>query len=539
MKNTLFTITPIGGVGEIGSNHTLLRHAGGDIYIDCGLLFPYEDFFDIDYLIPDFSEIDGNRLQAMVITHGHEDHIGALTHFLELFPNTPVYAGPFTQKLIMRKCSEKGIKPRFVEYQESDILDFGEVQIHPIHVTHSIPETYGLFILDSTKHWGAFWVSDFKVDFHPTDEAPFNIEKLKSLASSCQKTAFFIDSTNALVKGKTPSETELLPGLDSIISGDQQRIFMTLFSSNVHRMGRLIQMAKKHGRRVVLMGRSVENYVRAGIEAGILNLTEADFLLPAQAKNAEGRLLVIVSGCQGDFLSALRRLSDGEDGTFKLQNGDRVVFSSKVIPGNEKKISRLINGVVEAGADVVTAYDALIHASGHPGQEDLQILASHVRPDVWFPIHGESFFLRRHCDWAREKLGLSSAMIMNGHTVGFFPDGSWKVAAGPASEPVIIHGKGIPIERTQISQRRKLATQGSVFVSLDRIRGQCIVTALGLPLSARDCLPQVRKLILEKVKDDLHHRAEDYASDQIRIMVRQFYQQALGYKPVTDVHLLN
>ncbi len=540
MNRASLSLMPAGGVGEIGSNHTLLRSPSHDVIVDCGLLFPYEDFFDINYLVPDFGFIDPARLRAIVITHGHEDHIGALPHLLALFPDVPVHASPFTQALIRRRCEEAGLSPRLVTFRAGDSIDFGEFSIHPVHVTHSIPETFGLFVRDQERQWGLFYASDFKYDLNPGHEAPFDVAGLQSLASTVQKTAFFIDSTNALVPGKTPSEQELHDDLEGVIASGSERLFITLFSSNVHRMGRIFTLAQRHGRKIVLMGRSVEHYARAGAETGILPFTVDDFFQPIQVKGQTGRMLIVVSGCQGDYMSALRRLAAGEDGTFKLAPGDKVVFSSKVIPGNDKKIARIINQIVEAGAEVVTAHDRLIHASGHPAQEDLVALASELRPNVWFPIHGESFFLHRHHALMRERFPtMEGAVIMNWHEVLFHPGGTWRIKEHPEREPVLIHGRGLPIERTQISQRRKMACQGSIFVSIDRVRGNCHVSSLGLPLSTKDCMARVRGLILEKVREDLGSRAPEYAADQVKILVRQYFQQSLGYKPVTEVHILS
>ncbi len=538
--NPAFSLMPVGGVGEIGSNHTLVRAGDTDIVIDCGILFPHEDSFDINYLIPDFASLDPARLKAVVITHGHEDHIGALAHLLALHPELPVYATAFTRLLIQRKCEERKIQPRFVPYRESDVLDFGDVIIHPVHVTHSIPETHGLYIHTPGREWGAFYVSDFKYDLAPRREAPFDVAKLQRLMPTCARNAFFIDSTNALVPGRTPSESELETDLDGLIAGPADRLFITLFASNVHRLGLLMELAGKHDRRVVVMGRSIDNYARAGIESGHIKFDANALLKPDQTDRGQGRLLVLVSGCQGDFLGALRRLSSQEDAIFKLSAGDVVAFSSKVIPGNEKNISRILNKITETGAEIVTAHDRHIHASGHPAQDDLRALIGATRPDAYFPIHGETFFLRRHADLVRREFpAIETTMILNGHEVCFFSDGRHKTITHPASEPQLIHGRDIMIERSQVSQRRKMATQGAVFVSLDRVRGLCHVSTQGLPLACQGGLPKLRSLILDKVRDGLDHRGPDYAADQIRIMVRQFYQHDLGYKPVTEVHLLS
>lgn len=540
MSKLSFSLMPIGGVGEIGSNMTLVRFPDGEILIDCGLLFPYENFFDINYLIPDLSFIDQSKLSAIIITHGHEDHIGALTHLIAKLPKLPIYASPFTQDLIRKKCEEKKLTPNFVTYKSSDVLRFESLEIHPIEVTHSIPETFGLFLRDSQREWGGLYISDFKFDLSPLHEKPFDIKKVQKLASECKKVAYFIDSTNALVPGKTVSENDLLPDLEKVIARDEKRIFITLFASNVHRIAAICKFAKKHKRKIVLMGRSIEHYLRTGLEHGYLpDITADELWNPQQVKNETGSMLIIVSGCQGDYMSALRRLSFGEDATFKLNSQDLVVFSSKIIPGNEKQIGRIINKITESGAEVITAYDAHIHASGHPARGDLKEMLSYFEPHAYFPIHGESFFLKRHVEWIKDNYpNIQTDMIMNWSEVQLLTD-RWKITSHPVSEPLLIHGKGIEIEKTQISQRRKMATLGTVFISLDRVRGEMQLSTLGLPVAAQDLLPKLQSIIIDKVRADWRTRQMEYAKDQIRIATRQFFNHELGYKPVTEVHLLN
>ncbi len=534
-----FSLLPLGGVGEIGSNMNLLRFGEHQLVIDCGLLFPYEDFFDINYLIPDFSVIDPGRLAGLVITHGHEDHIGAVWHFLQQFPSCPVYASRFTIALLRRKLGEHHLTPQFIEYDASSELKFPGLSIHPIHMTHSIPETFGLLIGDAHFDWCAFYASDFKFDLAPSFEAPFAVERLKKLAGRYRRKGFFIDSTNVLLDVKTPSEDSLHADLDALIAGSHTRIFLTLFASNVHRLNRICGIAKQHGRRVVAMGRSIEGYVRAGLECGLMDSLGPDELLTGvQGRELSSRLLVLVSGCQGDFQSALRRLAAGEDASFKLRPDDLVVFSSKVIPGNEKKVGRIVNAITELGCEVVTAYDADIHASGHPGKKDIAALLSHLTPDVYFPIHGESFFLRRHADWMRAAYpSVDTRVIHNWDEVTFADKVS--VRAHEVREPHLIHGNGQVIERSQISQRRKLATQGVVFISVDRKRNILEISTQGLPLAMAGEEAALAEFLTHKLSSDLGKRDIIYAKDQLRIAARQFYQARLGYRPIAEVHLLN
>ena len=541
MSSPLFSLTPIGGVGEIGSNFTLISTATSDVIIDCGLLFPYEDFFDINYLIPDFNFLDPKRIEAIVITHGHEDHIGALIHFMARFPEVPIYAGRFTQELIKKKSTERNLKPKFETYTESSVLELSGLEFHPIHVTHSIPETFGLFIKDKMATWGALYISDFKFDLNPMFEKPFNIEKVIKLTKSVQRSAYFLDSTNALLNIKTDSERDLLPDLEHLVSREDRRLFITLFASNIYRLNSICLMALKHKRKIVVLGRSVEYYIKAAIAAGYFEgITEEDILDGSQVDPKSDRLLVIVSGCQGDFLSALRRLSYGEDSTFKLVPGDKVIFSSKVIPGNEKKISRIMNKITEAGAEVISAYDYRIHASGHPGLKDLQMILDQIQPDVYFPIHGESFFLKRHQDWIKKSYPkVKAELFYNGHSVALHADKTYKIRESKVVEPELIHGKDLVIERTQISQRRKLACNGVVFLSVELKKRKLVITTQGLPLMIDAHQEKLEKNILNRLSGDLAGRNEEYLKDQLRILVRQFYQALLGYKPVTQVHLIS
>jgi ribonuclease J len=259
---------PIGGVQEIGSNMTLIRTEGEDIVIDCGMLFPYEECFDINYLIPDFSELNPERMRSIIITHGHEDHIGALAHLLKDFPGTTVYASKFTIVLIQKKLEEFNLKMTYKIYDPRSELSFGDITIFPVHVNHSIPETSGLVIRTNDLKWGALYISDFKVDVTSQHEAPIDFKRIKDLLSVCQKTIFLLDSTNILADGKTTSEGELLFDLQSLLDRQEARIFITLFASNVHRMNAISKMAMAAGRKIVIMGRSLKTYMEAAFETG-------------------------------------------------------------------------------------------------------------------------------------------------------------------------------------------------------------------------------------------------------------------------------
>jgi len=532
-----FSIMPLGGVEEIGSNMTLIKTSNEDILIDCGILFPYEDFFDIRYLIPDFSILDPSRLTSIIITHGHEDHIGAIAHLISDFPHIKIYATKFAHNLISKKLAEKKLTCQYHLYHSKEELRFNEITVTPVFVNHSIPETHGLIIIHEELNWAQLYISDFKVDLTATHEEPIDLDFIRSKLSPYKNTAYFLDSTNVLNDGKTTSENELTKDLKSILARDEQRVFMTLFSSNVSRLNTITKLAVESGRKIVLMGRSLFTYMEAAFETGHLELDPSKFLLADQGKLVESKILVLLSGCQGDFLSALRRFSFGEDSNFKPQPEDLVIFSSKVIPGNEKKISRIYNKITEFGAEIITASDALIHASGHPGKKDLELLITAFKPDYYFPIHGESYMLRKHKEFIEERFPeIETQVIYNYHEVHFREEGI-KVEVHPPLEPVLIHGRGTPIEKTQISQRRKMATQGAVFISYLKKSNTIQISTVGLPLSAQNLLPQLEHRLLKLINETLYHRQEEYFIDQVKISTRQFYNNILGYKPVTEVHL--
>ncbi len=528
---------PLGGVEEIGSNMTLIRTQSEDIIIDCGMLFPYEECFDINYLVPDFSTLDGSRIKNIIITHGHEDHIGGLGQLLQQFPHITVYVTNFTLHLIQKKLQEFPVTLKYQLYNTTDDLIFDEVDISPVHVNHSIPETSGMIVRSKDRTWGALYISDFKVDLTSKHEAPMDFPRIKQKLGECKYTAFFMDSTNVIYDGKTTSELELKDDLEALLNRPENRIYLTLFASNVHRMNTIAHMAKASGRKIVLMGRSIKTYMEAGFETGHATLSPDEFSDPSQVKGEKGKMLIFLSGCQGDFLSALRRFSFGEDSTFKPGPGDLIVFSSKVIPGNEKKIYRIYNKLTEFGAEIVTASDHLIHASGHPGKEDLSLLLKEFKPDYYFPIHGESYMLKKHREWIDATYPEINTAVFYNYQEIIFGDDMIKIHKHEHKEPRLIHGKHLEIEKTQISQRRKMATQGAVFISYHKTSGLLQISNVGLPLIAEEWKENLTKKLLQQIRNDLHTREETYFKDQLKISTRQFYNNFLGYKPVTEVHL--
>ncbi|MBC7713831.1 MAG: ribonuclease J [Rhizobacter sp.] len=542
MSKPLIKVRPVGGVGQIGSNMTLIQGDNDTILIDAGILFPYEDFFDIDYLIPDMSQIP--EPSHLVITHGHEDHIGAVLHVVKKFPKIKVLASPFTAGLIRKKLDFAHHQHQIVEYRHFDQLGFKDFTIDPIHVNHSIPETVGLLIKDTKEQIGIFFISDFKIDFKTIYERPFDFDKLIKHTKDLKRKILLCDSTNITSSTKeTPSEQDLIPVLDGIFEEAKNRIFITCFSSNIHRLMTFINLCKKHNKKLVPHGRSMISYLNTANELGMI----PDF--PSVVRQAdtmtgkEDNVVVLLSGCQGDFRGTFRRFCVGEDSQFKPRPDDTVVLSSKAIPGNEKKISLLINRLSEVGCHVITAQDKLIHVSGHPGRKDLQMLYEKYQPTDIVPIHGESYFIREHIEFANEVFPKATAHYFhNNDSLVIHQDMTIDVVDGPDIDPIIIHGKGIILEKEKISERRKLACNGSVFLSLKLSSTRAKVEkytfhTMGLP-TLITLNEDKFKRFLDGYFIQINFKDEEKTNEELRVAIRRYFDQILGYKPMTTVHIL-
>lgn len=534
MKAPLCKITPIGGVKEIGSNITLYQTATTSILIDCGILFPYDQFYDLNYLIPNFDYLDGKKINDIVITHGHEDHIGAIGHLILRFPHLKIHAAPFAAELIRAKLDRFKLKHNFNIFKPGESLKIGDITVNTIHVNHSIPETMGLHIQTAHKELGTTFISDFKMDKEDNPyELKFDLERLKKLCSENKKNLFMLDSTNILVPGKTLSEREVKENLEKWLTSSK-RIFLTMFSSNTHRIQAIYDIATKYNKKVCLLGRSLYKYTEAAMKAGVM--PKCNFYEPDQIDTSKRNIIFIATGCQGDFFGALRRLSDNEFARVRLQPEDLFIFSSKVIPGNEKQVFRIQNKLIDLGAEVVTARDDGIHASGHPGQEDLKNILNEVQPDFYIPIHGESLFLKRHIDFIKENYpNIEPIELRNFTEVRFSEDFRIDLNKGSELEPILIHGGNyLEIERDRVSDRRKLATMGLIIANINLKAKNVDIQTKGLPRIFGQEIEKITNLALDfaqKNKDPIK------AAEEARIAIRKYSSVVLGYKPITLVSI--
>ena len=533
-SDPILSIKLLGGVDEIGSNMTVLETKKEYFIIDYGILFPNDEVFDLNYLIVDFSDLDEKKKTTLFITHGHEDHIGAITHIVNYFFNFKVYAPDFAANLIRKKLIQRKFTSPIKVYTDKDVINFDGFKVHPIHVTHSIPQTHGIVV--TGKSLSVLFISDFKYDLNPLYEKAFDIEKVKELFNKEQMRICLLDSTNILNPGKTDSERDLLDDIDHLLS-QKRRTFVTLFSSNIYRLRTFFEVAKKHNKKISAVGRSIYNYLEAAQQSKIFNYEDYNFSgeKSVSSPNSDD-LVVFLTGSQGDFMGALKRLANNDHKTFKFKEGDQVIFSSKPIPGNEKKISNIYNDITALGADIVTSRDYKVHASGHPGQEDLKQLLSNLNPTHYIPIHGETYFLKKHAEFAKKELGLNSYFLGNFDTLNITENHELEITSSEKKEPILIHGNYLEIEKDKISQRRKLASLGVVFITLDTKKKAFDMTYQGLPDSINEHVDVIQNLIKGCAYNEHKNSPSDKRNEGVRIKARQAFSQFLGYRPVVIVH---
>jgi ribonuclease J len=538
MKKTDLKIYPLGGVGEIGSNMTVFETENHLCIIDYGILFPYDDFFDINYLIVDTQNINADKKITLFITHGHEDHIGAVHHFLKEFPKTKIVAPKFAKVLIEKKLEQRKMSKFITEYRENDIFSFDQFDLHPIHVTHSIPYTHGIVFKSKDKQFATLFISDFKYDLNPLFEEPFNTQKIKDLFKDVPMRLAMLDSTNILNPGKTASESDTSKDLEEIISA-KKRTFVTLFSSNIYRIKNILEIAKKHNKKITTIGRSIGNYLDAAEQSGLIN--RADYKLKefdSINNYNDPNLLLIVTGSQGEHLGATRRIVSGNQKHITLNDKDQFIFSSKPIPGNEKKIYKLYNDLTLTGCEIISFKEKMIHASGHPCQEDLKELITEIDPTDYIPIHGEIYFLREHIKFIKANFPHIKPHFLTNYDGIEIKDNKINHFSISPVDPHLVHGRDIIIEREKVSERRKLACNGLVIISINHKTKNIAFQTKGLPLEVDTYKPRLVDLVEFQAFTELRNRDHDYIIEEIRIKVRNSYNHFLGYKPITIVQMV-
>jgi ribonuclease J len=469
MSDKKLRIVPLGGLGEVGKNMMAVEYGENILVIDAGLMFPENDMLGIDYIIPDFQYLlnKPKNVCGIIITHGHEDHTGAIHHLMEQI-NAPIYATPLTRGLVELKLSRGGLLSQVSlnTVNAGEMAQIGPFKVEFFHVCHSIPDGVGLGI--GTPEGLIIHSGDFKFDHTPVDSWPTDFAKLGEF-SGRGVLALMSDSTNADKRGWTPSERVIEPALDQVFRTAPGRIIVATFASVISRMQQVANIAITHGRRMTFVGTSMNENARISRKLGYLEIPDNLMVSVEQAmKMKPNEVVLMCTGSQGEPSSILGRLSTGTNRQFDLMSGDTVVLSSHPIPGNEESVHRTINRLFRRGANVI--YDAIapVHVSGHASQEEEKLLINLVKPKHFIPIHGELRHLHQHADLARE-LGIPAervATIENGHTIEFF-HGSMNLGERIPGGYVFVDGAGVgDIGPSVVREREALARDGIVLVNL-------------------------------------------------------------------------
>src|SRR5919206_438739 len=403
MAKTKLRVLPLGGLGEIGKNMTVVEYDGAIVIVDTGLRFPTAEQVGIDLVLPDFTYLRerADDIEGIVITHGHEDHVGALPWILrELGTDIPVFGGPLTMAMARSKLDEHRLKDTdLTDVKAGERLELGPFDLELIHLTHSIPDMMAVALttdLGTTLITGAY-----KFDQTPVDGKPADVSRLAELG----KEGILLlcgDSTNVDRPGFSPSESTAGPHLEQVIAQAQGRVVVTSFASNIHRVQQVIDAAAANDRKVALVGRSMRKNTNIGRSLGHIEVPEGMLIAPRELDQfPDERLVIISTGSQGEPLSALRRMAYRDHPAVELKEGDTVVFSATPIPGNERAVNEVIDRLHRIGCEVVTARDAPIHASGHGYAEELKLMLNLTRPRYVMPIHGDHQRLRLHGELAQ------------------------------------------------------------------------------------------------------------------------------------------
>jgi ribonuclease J len=529
----------LGGSGEIGMNVNLYGCRGKWIMVDLGMTFADPAYPGIDIVLPDLAFIEERRqdLLGIVITHGHEDHIGAIP-YLAADLDVPIYATPFTAGLIAGKLEEEGLT---AEVQLKLLEIGGDLRLDPfrlrfVPLAHSIPEGNALLI--DTPYGKVFHTGDWKLDEFPQIGDPADAAELIKVGDE-GILALVCDSTNVFQEEASGSEREVRAGLDEVVGAAEGRVLVTTFASNAARLSTLGKVARDTGRRVCVAGRSLDRILRVARSVGYLTDFPETVDFDTAMDLPRRDVMIIATGGQGEYRAALARIAFDQH-KLKLDSGDLVVFSSKQIPGNELAIGRIQNALAEKGVRMITDRQADVHVSGHPGRPELAAMYKWIRPEIIVPVHGEMRHLAEHDRFARAQ-GIPRGIVQkNGDLIRLAPDGPKKLGEERVGALVLDGDVILAADGTTMNQRRKIASNGVISVALaiggdDRVRGDVEIALEGIPVEEdRDAfLEEACAAAADAARK--HGGKEDKLREDIRLAVRRCATDWTGKKPVVDV----
>ncbi len=543
MDNVL-SVIPLGGLEEIGLNMTVMEYGDDMIVIDAGLMFPEEDMLGIDFVIPDFSYILENRekVRGIVLTHGHEDHTGALPFLLKEL-NVPVYGTPLTLGLVREKLREHNLD--HVELNSvlpREVVTLGVFAVEFIRVTHSIVDGVGFGI--KTPAGLIVHTGDFKLDPTPVDGQLMDFHKFSEYGER-GTTLLMSDSTNAEKGGFTFSEKEVRRAFEDVFADAKGRIIIATFASNIHRIQQVIDVAAMYGRKVILSGKSMVSNAQIALDLGYLRLPPNMWLKLEDLKDLKDEEVVIITtGSQGEPMSVLSRIATDEHKTIKVKEGDIVILSAKMIPGNERSIGRIINHLFRRGANVIYEKVSEIHVSGHASKEELKLMLNLVKPKYFMPVHGEYRHKVYHSRLA-EKTGIPKSNIFfleNGDVLeiaGETANKSGKVTSGR----IYVDGKGVgDVEDMVLRDRRRLAHDGIVLIiiGIEKLTGTIVsgpdIVSRGFVFedASQDIINDVKELVSESMKELSSEIISDKSLIQakIRSVLKKYLRNTMDRKPM-------
>ena len=532
-------VIPLGGMGEIGKNMFAYRFGDEIMVVDGGLAFPDSLQPGVDLIVPriDYLQQNAAMIKGWVLTHGHEDHIGGLPYILPRLPRVPVYGASLTLGLVREKLSEYGVKEvdtDLVEIKAGETVRIGQhFVVEFFRMTHSIPDNLGYIL--HTPVGQVIHTGDFKLDAHPTDGQPSDLERIQKAGDS-GVLLLISDSTNAERQGTTTSEAEVAQNLDALIASCRGRVFVSTFASQVHRLQNIIKIAEKHGRRVVIEGRSMVKYSQIAEALGYMEFASPLLTSDEVGELQDSQILFLCTGSQGQPMSVLWRLALGMHAKIALKRGDSVILSSNPIPGNEEPVNLIINKLYEIGTDVFYPPNYKIHASGHASQEELLTVLRLARPKFFLPWHGEPRHQLNHARIAQTiaQPPRRTLVAKNGDVVRLTED-EFKVTGTVPAGALYVDGLGVGDVGDDIMMERIGMSQEGVLVvtALLGATPHVDIVSRGFVKANRELEGQIRKVALEAIETGLREkkRTEDLRDDMYGA-VRRFVRKATGRNPV-------
>ncbi len=538
-------IVPLGGLGEFGMNCMALRYEDDIVVIDAGLMFPEEELLGVDIVVPDISYLIENRskVRGIVLTHGHEDHIGGLPWILSEL-NVPVHGTEFTLAYVEGKLEEHRLldKAELIEILPGKRFTLGPFQILPIRVTHSLVDCVALAI--TTPVGTILHTGDFKIDLSSPDGHPFDLQAFADLGKQ-GVLALLQDSTNVDRPGFTPGERAVVPRLDDIFAATRKKLFFSCFSSSIHRIRIAMELAHKHGRKVALIGRSIDNSAEIAQDLGYLDPPPGLIIHPGQIKDhADDKLCILISGTQGEPMSSLSRAAVDNHKFAKIDAGDTVLLSSRIIPGNEKAIYRVIDHLERRNARVINddGTNGMIHVSGHGSQEELRLMINLVRPKFFIPIHGDFRHLKRHAELAAAT-GIPEKVILleDGDVLTLDSRSANKTGKITIGRVCIDNNSTADVVQDVVIKDRKQLGGDGIFLpiiainkSTGQVEGQPEITTRGFAADDPNLLRNARDVVSRTLEESSKEERSDYGvmKDKIRGDLKRFLQKNANRRPL-------